>query len=153
VGHFDDELKLLKEAGDKEIQKVTQSRRAFTDTQFNNRKALGGEWVNNYHWKRVKEIKASNQTRNAAVGKMAVIADGVNADDIKQGEIGDCYLLSAMSVIAHCNPNMIKRIFHPDCLKVREDGIYVLMLFQGGEPQIVVIDDFFPVKQNRHAFV
>jgi hypothetical protein len=65
---------------------------------------------------------------------MAVIADGVDASDIKQGEIGDCYLLSAMSVIAHNNPNMIKRIFHPDCLQVREDGVYVLMMFQGGEP-------------------
>jgi hypothetical protein len=58
-----------------------------------------------------------------------VIADGVSAGDIKQGEIGDCYLLSAMSVIAHCAPDMIKRIFHPDCLKIRDDGVYVLMLF------------------------
>lgn len=33
-----------------------------------------------------------------------VFDDGVSACDIKQGGLGDCYLLSAMSVIAHSRP-------------------------------------------------
>ena len=44
---------------------------------------------------------------------MVVFDDGVNAGDIKQGELGDCYLLSAMSVIAHSRPDLIQKIFHP----------------------------------------
>ena len=39
--------------------------------------------------------------------------DGVSACDILQGGLGDCYLLSAMSVIAHSHPGLIKRLFHP----------------------------------------
>lgn len=40
-------------------------------------------------------------------GKCEIFTDGVNAIDVKQGSLGDCYLLSAMSVIAHNRPELI----------------------------------------------
>jgi hypothetical protein len=33
--------------------------------------------------------------------------DGASAIDVIQGGLGDCYLLSAMSVIAHSRPELI----------------------------------------------
>lgn len=39
--------------------------------------------------------------------KTVVFADGVSALDIHQGQLGDCYLLSAMSVIAHTRPALL----------------------------------------------
>jgi len=45
--------------------------------------------------------------------KPVIFDDGVSACDILQGGLGDCYLLSAMSVIAHTNPHLMKKVFHP----------------------------------------
>ena len=36
--------------------------------------------------------------------------EGVSPNDIKQGELGDCYFLSSVSVIAE-NPERIKKMF------------------------------------------
>ena len=47
-------------------------------------------------------------------GTTTVFSDGVSAGDVKQGMLGDCYLLSAMSIIAHSRPELIKKIFHPE---------------------------------------
>ena len=79
-----------------------------------------------------------------------VFDDGVNCKDIMQGILGDCYLLSAMSVTAHERPEMITRIFHPDSRTFQvETGQYVVMLYKYRKPVIVVIDDFFPVDNMK----
>lgn len=45
--------------------------------------------------------------------KIAIFAEGVSGVDIHQGQLGDCYLLSAISCIAHQKPDLIEKIFHP----------------------------------------
>jgi len=73
---------------------------------------------------------------------------GVNANDIKQGTLGDCYLLSAMSVIAHSRPELITRIFHPQCHTPQENGMYTVMFYRNRKPVIITIDDFFPCNDD-----
>ena len=84
-----------------------------------------------------------------------VFDDGVNAGDIKQGELGDCYLLSAMSVIAHSRPDLIQKIFHPQSRSYRENGLYSIMMYRNRKPVVITIDDNFPAKPNSkmHAYV
>jgi hypothetical protein len=41
------------------------------------------------------------------IEELLIFSDGISATDIKQGSLGDCYLLSAMSVIAHSRPELI----------------------------------------------
>jgi calpain-15 len=77
-----------------------------------------------------------------------VFDDGVSAADIKQGELGDCYLLSAMSVIAHSRPDFITRIFHSSARDFQENGLYTIMLYRNRKPLVLTIDDCFPTKSN-----
>ena len=76
-----------------------------------------------------------------------MFSDGVSANDIMQGSLGDCYLLAAFSIIAHSRPELIKKMFHPDSREYREDGIYTVMLYRNG-PKIITLDDRFFCKRN-----
>lgn len=83
-----------------------------------------------------------------------IFSNGSSATDIRQGGLGNCFLLSAMSVIAHSRPDLLQEMFHPDCREVREDGLYSLLLYRNKRPVIVTIDDKFVVDgQGHHAFV
>ena len=77
----------------------------------------------------------------------------MNTTDIKQGEIGDCYLLSALSVIAHTRPELIQKIFHKTSRSYQENiGLYTVMFYRNRKPVIITIDDYFPQKKDVRNF-
>uniref|UniRef100_A0A6B2L3T8 Calpain catalytic domain-containing protein n=1 Tax=Arcella intermedia TaxID=1963864 RepID=A0A6B2L3T8_9EUKA len=62
--------------------------------------------------------------------------------------MGDCYLLSAMSVLA-VQFNLLKVLF---VASSPEHGIYQVKFFKNGDWVVVTVDDLVPVIQNRIAF-
>ena len=110
-----------------------------------------GELKDNYQYVRAEDICSSGSDTK---GTTSVFADGVSANDIRQGSLGDCYLLSAMSIIAHSRPELIKKIFHPESRVYRFEGMYSIMLYSGKSPEIITIDDKFFVNPSSktHAF-
>ena len=46
----------------------------------------------------------------AAFVKGAGDVDAIDLNDVKQGQLGDCYLLSAMAAIARANPDVIRSL-------------------------------------------
>ena len=101
------------------------------------------------NWTRVKEIETKKD--NSLMTK--VFDDGVNCCDIKQGTLGDCYLLSAMSVIAHTRPELIQKIFHPRSRDYQDSGLYTLMFFRNRKPVIITVDDNFPTDKSVKFFI
>ena len=69
----------------------------------------------------------------------------IDAGDITQGLLGDCYLLSAMAALAE-QPKRIKDIFLSK--SVTQSGAYAVRLYANGEPQDVVVDDSFPYDET-----
>lgn len=80
--------------------------------------------------------------------KFALFHDGIEPDDIKQGSLGDCYFLSALSCIAR-EPILIERLFSTKIMN--PVGIYELNLCIGGEFRKVIIDDYFPVRNGTRT--
>jgi hypothetical protein len=65
----------------------------------------------------------------------------VAAEEISQGNLGDCWLLSAMSVLAR-RPELMDKV-----LAVKEyndEGVYAVNLYKNGKWIQVIVDDLFP---------
>eukprot|EP01128_Nolandella_sp_AFSM9_P006737 TRINITY_DN3534_c0_g1_i2.p1 TRINITY_DN3534_c0_g1~~TRINITY_DN3534_c0_g1_i2.p1 ORF type:complete len:1010 (-),score=203.23 TRINITY_DN3534_c0_g1_i2:69-2660(-) len=90
-------------------------------------------------WARPEEISSD----------YALFVDGVDEGDVIQGDIGDCYLLSAFCVIA-TRGKEIEEVFTAAYPK---EGIYQCRFFKDGEWRLVTIDDRIPVVYgNTPAF-
>jgi len=99
------------------------------------------------------------------------VDDGVASDDCKQGNLGDCWLISAMSVLANrdellvggrrgmeLDPDMIidkeiasllcKGVYAPIFHKFRIVGIYVIRIFINYNWVYVLVDDRIPCDIN-----
>jgi len=85
----------------------------------------------------------------APVGGLHLFEDGADAGDVKQGALGDCYFLGALSVVG-CNQKQLMNIFPSvgasDAPQdYNEEGVYAVRLWRGGAWRIVVVDDWIPV--------
>lgn len=65
-------------------------------------------------------------------------------EDVKQGELGDCYFLSVLAALAE-DPRRIRDLF-PN-VEVSKNGCYIIKCYIHGEPREIVIDDHFPCKE------
>lgn len=80
-----------------------------------------------------------NQIKNPKV-----IVNGFGCNDIGQGGLGDCWFLSALSVVAFTRPDLLKKLFHPKVIDYNKKGLHVIRFFKGGKNKITYIDDRFP---------
>jgi calpain-15 len=91
-------------------------------------------------WLRPADIKVEKEER-----LRWSVFNNTKASDIQQGYIGDCWLLSPLSVLAE-NPTFLHRTI---VNKVSNDGYYQVRLCHNGEWKSVEIDDFFPCNFNN----
>ena len=78
-------------------------------------------------------------------GKEFSLFKGIQADDIKQGILGNCYFLSSIAAIAEFKERIENIIVQKE---VSENGQYQIRLYLDGKPKIVVVDDYIPCLKN-----
>jgi hypothetical protein len=82
----------------------------------------------------------------------SLYVDGITADDVMQGYIGDCYLAAGVASLAAADPNLIK-----NAIKDNGDGTYTVRFFEGvgegGRPKqvLITVDDDVARKGNGEA--
>eukprot|EP00743_Colponemidia_sp_Colp-15_P010872 GILK01012038.1.p1 GENE.GILK01012038.1~~GILK01012038.1.p1 ORF type:complete len:1948 (-),score=270.98 GILK01012038.1:81-5924(-) len=96
-------------------------------------------------WSQCKWLRA----REFCATTPQVFRDGIEPKDINQGKLGDCWFLSALSVLA-TRPDDLKRVFHPDCMSFNQEGIYAMRFYKNGKPRIVIVDEFFPCEPTNY---
>jgi len=112
----------------------------FQDPDFSGDSAIGEvkvqEWRKPVQWRRATQLH-----------KQPKLFDTIQAENIRQGELGDCWLLAAIAVLADF-PGHIMNIFEEQALS--EDGRYTILLYdiKNGWEQ-VVIDDLIPCDKNE----
>jgi len=74
-----------------------------------------------------------------------VFENDIDPNDIRQGQLGDCWFLSALSSLAE-RPGMVRRLFLTK--EYNKEGIYQIKLCKNGEWVTVTIDDYIPCRYN-----
>lgn len=87
------------------------------------------------------------KTGKYAEFKGTPVVGGASADDVKQGALGDCFLLAALAAVAKANPKLIESM-----IKDNGDGTYDVTLYQDKgwfktdlQPTVVKVTGTFPV--------
>ena len=119
----------------------------YEDDTFEGRRALAitseGEHI-------VSTVEAwERPERFCAAPTVNETGDEYKADDIMQGALGDCWLLSAISVVAG-DKTLVNKILVTK--KINQAGAYVVQFFIDGEWKKVLVDDRFPCRRQRDGF-
>lgn len=85
-------------------------------------------------WKRPSEICTQGSR------EPCMFQDSMNPGDIKQGVLGDCWLLGSL-LIQSTNPDLLKNLIVYDGI---EHGFAVFQFFKNGRWQNVIVDTRIP---------
>lgn len=103
----------------------------------------GGQWED--EWSNNGSIGTpegySDQVRTWKRFDDAVLFDGIDPGDIRQGHAGDCYFLASCASLAE-SPDVIKSLFLNN--GQLENGAIGVKFYHDGKPRAVWIDDHFP---------
>ena len=108
-------------------------------------------------WKRPEEIIAGMKENGVegAEGEVSVSYEGgFNCNDVIQGNIGTCYLLSAMGVMAahasaSSSPPLLSSVLPVlTSTPAHACGCYLVLMYHAHSPFYVFIDDLLPVLSN-----
>ncbi len=131
-----DEKVMTRLKGNANFIEVQASGAPWEDPYFRHDASVLTGLEGKYNWLRASQIFAGREK----------VYDSFSGDDIEQGDLGDCYLLSAMSALAEF-PGRVQKLFPQR--ERNPSGCYPVNLFVSGQFVQVVIDDYFPVNANK----
>ncbi len=70
--------------------------------------------------------------------------DGIDPNDIKQGQLGVCYYLATISLLAR-NPENIQKLF---VFQDKKLGFFVLNMYINGVLKNIPVDDSIPCNKS-----
>ncbi|KAM4742098.1 LOW QUALITY PROTEIN: calpain-12 [Anableps anableps] len=147
LGSIDNPVKFQNQDFDALLQECLKDGKLFSDPTFPaEQKSIGMPKDPNpkkeIKWKRPKEISADAM----------FVEDTIGTTDICQGQLGDCWLLAALSSLT-IHSKLFDKVVPPNqSLADSYAGIFHFRFWQYGEWVEVVVDDRLPVREGRLLF-
>jgi hypothetical protein len=99
-------------------------------------------------------VDPQSPARNATYGDLQQVlflpgddGTGVHPDDVRQGAIGDCWLVASMAALAQQRPDLVE-----DMIRLNDNGTYTVTLYDDGRPVQVTVTPDFPLLNGRPVF-
>lgn len=123
-----------------DYKQIVAAGKPWTDPDFPHDNSVTKGIEGTFRWYRASQIFKNREK----------VYDSFSGDDIIQGLLGDCYLLSSISALAEF-PGRVEKLFMQK--EKNAAGCYVVSLYVSGKRVDVVLDDYFPVDpSNQPAF-
>ncbi|CAM4583761.1 unnamed protein product [Leuciscus chuanchicus] len=147
LGSIDNPVKFKDQDYDSLMQKCLKSALLFSDTVFAANQSSLGIPADPDPKKAVKWLRPKEITSNA------VFVEGtMGTTDICQGQLGNCWLLAALSCLTMHPTLFVKVVPCGQSLSESYAGIFRFRFWQYGEWVEVVVDDRLPVREGRLLF-
>lgn len=105
---------------------------------------------NQVEWVRAKDLYDSDLNASGDAERIQLFKGDIDASDIYQGSLGDCWLLASLSAVAERHPELIRDAFLTG--RTSLCGYYKVKIFDviNGTPQwrVYTIDDWIPVNKG-----
>eukprot|EP00298_Acanthocystis_sp_HF-20_P012618 c19977_g1_i1.p1 GENE.c19977_g1_i1~~c19977_g1_i1.p1 ORF type:complete len:483 (-),score=135.09 c19977_g1_i1:153-1601(-) len=123
----------------------------YEDDEFpHNDTSIGAEWFQSHPDRKCIWVRASDLMEYKGHDTVCLFSDKIEPKDISQGELGDCWLMSALACMAEF-PGLIRQVFVSGELNFR--GKYTVRIYNAGENiwHNITVDDFVPVDPNTKS--
>ena len=119
------------------VYQCLASNQQFADITFPaGEESIGGKDKHVKRWRRAREVAGDNGV---------LFLEGAASGDVVQGELGDCYFLGALSIVA-TRYELFRRLFVPTGLG--SIGVYTVRFYKDGQWRKVTVDDQIPCGGN-----
>jgi calpain-15 len=99
-------------------------------------------------WLRPPNIRDDVTVQYGAGAPWKLIRDSVRPDDVRQGAVGNCWFVGALTILARQKPYLYEKLF-PFNQEYNEAGAYLVRLCKDGLWRNVIVDDNLPCNRNK----
>jgi len=100
---------------------------------------LHEDMLKHVQWKRLSELCTDKE--------LAIFSAPLDASDMMQGALGDCWLLASIAALARRAPQRLIQVFVTR--EVNRVGMFTVQLYYGLEVTRITIDDMVPCVRDR----
>ena len=128
------------------LMHCTQERAHFKDLQFDAEKRTGHHFTIDKH----SGVVNTFQRASDIFPHCDLFHDTINMNDVVQGQLGDCWLISTIASLANQRPNLIRAMFGDETNNttlMNEVGVYSVRLWDSLAMDWfwIVVDDLIPL--------
>ena len=99
-------------------------------------------------WLRPNSVRDDITIQYGAGSPWKIIRDSVRPDDVRQGAVGNCWFVGALTILARQKPHLVHRLI-PFEQEYNEYGAYLIRLCKDGVWRNVIVDDHLPCTRNK----
>lgn len=128
------------------VARAQQRNEKYTDNKFRAvDSSIGSTLVSNVYTGPVNWLRMSGPEEEDQ--DYAIFKDGVTIDDVEQGHLGDCYFLSALSLLDEQDLRQ-SFVFVNDEHEWKQCGAFCIKFWEAGKPDYVIVDDIYPFNDD-----